>query len=135
MDDTILTKPIQVGPSVVLGEAEGTAEPFEPADVDYAAEYRKQTRDPTAGNCQIPGAVVNSCSECCMETINGKPNLLGKMHRRMIKSCSQCPVGSAGDRIQARDGNENLLFQRMPDGSKRPVTRAQLVIMEIDGTT
>lgn len=27
MDDTILTKPIQVGPSVILGEAEGTAEP------------------------------------------------------------------------------------------------------------
>ena len=41
MDDTILTKPIQVGPSIVLGEAEGTAEPFEPADVDYAAEAQR----------------------------------------------------------------------------------------------
>ena len=128
------TSPIRIGPSVVVGRTEAETRPFEPAGVDYAAEYAKHNHDPTAGCHRVPDAVVNSCSECCMESINGKPNILGRMHRKMVNGCSQCPVGQSSEYIQARDGSGNLLWKRMPDGTRRPVTKAEIMIMETDGT-
>lgn len=132
-EETGVTGPIHVG-NVALGLKPAEVLPFEPSGMDYSALADRQKSDPTYGQDRVPDAIVNSCSECCMDTINGKPNLLGRMHRNLVKSCSQCPVGAAGDYIQARDGNGRLLFIRGQDGNLRPMTQSELVVMETDGT-
>lgn len=129
-----ITRPIHIGSSVVIGESEGLVQSFEPGNIDFSVTNERQFVNPTYGHNEVSDAIVNSCSECCMEQINGKPNLLGRMHRKMVGSCSRCPVSSADDHIQARDGKGNLLWRRLPDGSHRPVTKSEAVILEIDGT-
>lgn len=50
-------------------------------------------------------ALVSSCSECCMSTIDGKPNIKGMLHQQMMTvhrksihgdysflDCQNCPV-------------------------------------------
>ena len=133
MKPDIATKPLAVG-SAVIGVQEADIRAFEPAGVDYTIVNQMQTHDPTYGQNKVPDAVVNSCSECCMEYINGKPNLRGRLHRAMVKSCSQCPVGRAGNHIQARDGEGNKLFVRNPDGTLRPLMQTEAMLMETDGT-
>lgn len=128
------TKPIPVSPNTVIGAKQAAPVPFEPAGIDHSVLSERRVSDPTYGQNQVPNAIVNSCSQCCMETINGKPNLLGRLHRKMVKSCSRCPVGKAGDLIQARDGNGNRLFIQDPDSTFRPLTQTELMLMETDGT-
>lgn len=134
MKDDILTRPLPAGPDRFIGSEEADVRPFEPAGIDWGSANRRRRSDPTYGQAQVPDAVVNSCSECCMETINGRPNLLRLLHRSMVKSCSQCPVGRAGDRLQARDGQGNKLYAKDPDGTVRPLTQTELMLMETDGT-
>lgn len=129
----VTTKPLQVGP-VTVGEQDADIKPFEPADIDYANLNERQKRDPTYGHAQVPDSIVNSCSECCMESINGQPNLRRLLHRNLVKSCSQCPVSHASDLLPARDSNGNTLFVRQPDGSIRPMTKSEAVKMAHDGT-
>lgn len=133
MNPDPMTKPLAAGP-ITVGEREGDVIPFEPANVDYTILNKMHTKNPTYGQNQVPDAIVNSCSECCMQYIEGKPNLLGRLHRNIVKSCSQCPVGRAGDHIQARDGEGKKLFWVGPDGARRPMTQTEAMLMEIDGT-
>lgn len=128
------TGPFAIKGYGLLGAKEAEVRPFEPADVDFAAVNEKRLSDPTYGANVVPDALVGSCSQCCMAEINGKPNILGRMHRKIVKSCSQCPVGGAGDFIQARDGDGNLLYVTLPDGTRRPMTQTELLYKEIDGT-
>ena len=127
------TDPIAVGP-VTVGDTEASVMPFEPADVDFSAVNKMRTRDPTYGQNQVPDAIVNSCSQCCMAEINGKPNLLGRLHRAMVDGCGHCPVGMSGDHIQARDGDGNLMFHTYADGTRRPITQTEAMYMDIDST-
>lgn len=128
-----ITLPVRAG-QIVIGIKEGRAMPFEPADIDYTTVNGHRLKDPTYGQNQVPDTIVNSCSECCMEQINGRPNLLGKMHRKTVKDCRHCPVGTAGDHIQARDAAGRRLFWVNPDGSVAPMTQTELMQMETDGT-
>lgn len=118
----------------VFGLTEAKIRPFEPADIDWSALSERKIKNPTYGQNQVPGAVVNSCSECCMAEIDGKPNLLGHLHRKLVGSCSRCPVGASGDYVQARDGRGRKLYIKNPDGTVRPMTQSELVIRETDGT-
>lgn len=120
--------------SIKIGAHAAEIRPFEPAGIDWTIVNAKRRSDPTYGQNVIPDAVVGSCSQCCMAEINGKPNLLGRLHRKKIKSCSQCPVGHAASLIQARDADGRLLYARNPDGTRRPLTQHELVIMEMDGS-
>lgn len=137
-DDSAPERTGETGPiranNITFGLKPAVVLPFEPANINYSVLAEKRKSDPTYGQDQVPDAIVNSCSECCMATINGRQNLLGRMHRGLVKSCSQCPVGAAGDHIQARDGKGRPLFIRGPDGELRPMTQFELVIMEMDGT-
>lgn len=118
----------------VFGLTEAEIRPFEPADIDWSALSERKIKNPTYGQNQVPGAVVNSCSECCMAEIDGKPNLLGHLHRKLVGSCSRCPVGASGDYVQARDGRGRKLYIKNPDGTVRPMTQSELVMHETDGT-
>lgn len=117
-----------------FGLAEAEARPFEPADVDWSVLAERKIKNPAYGQNQVPDAVVNSCSECCMAEIDGKPNLLGRLHRKLVGSCSRCPVSASGDYVQARDGRGRKLYVRNPDGTVRPMTQSELVMRETDGT-
>lgn len=128
------TGPIQAADHV-FGLIEAEIRPFEPAGIDWSVLAEKKIKNPTYGQNQVPGAIVNSCSECCMSEINGKPNLLGILHRKTVKSCSRCPVGTSGDYVQARDGHGRKLYVRNPDGTVRPMTQSELVVRETDETT
>lgn len=118
----------------VFGLTEAKIRPFEPAGIDWSALSEQKIKNPTYGQNQVPSAIVNSCSECCIAEINGKPNLLGRLHRKLVGSCSQCPVGASGDYVQARDGQGKKLYIKNPDGTVRPMTQSELVMRETDGT-
>ena len=126
------TGPIQAA-GRVFGLTEAEIRPFEPTDIDWSTLSERKIKNPTYGQNQVPGA-VNSCSECCMAEIDGKPNLLGHLHRKLVGSCSRCPVGASGDYIQARDGRGRKLYIKNPDGTVRPMTQSELVMRETDGT-
>ena len=115
--------------------------PFEPAGFDWANINRIQSRDPTKGHGIVPDAMVDSCSECCMLEINGRPNVLGRMWRKYMTNpvtgyvdCSRCPVSASSERLQARDGTGELIFRTLPDGRKIPLSQADVERMETDGT-
>ena len=127
------TGPIQAA-GRVFGLTEAEIGPFEPADIDWSALSEQKIKNPTYGQNQVPSAIVNSCSECCMAEINGKPNLLGRLHRKLVESYSRCPVGASGDYVQARDGQGRKLYIKNPDGTVRPMTQSELVMRETDGT-
>lgn len=118
----------------VFGLTEAEIRPFEPADIDWSVLAERKIKNPTYGQNQVPSAIVNSCSECCMAEIDGKPNLLGRLHRKLVGSCSRCPVGASGDYVQARDGQGRKLYIKNPDGTVRPMTQSELVMRETDGT-
>lgn len=117
-----------------FGLAEAEAYPFEPADVDWSVLAERKIKNPTYGQNQVPDAIVNSCSECCLAEIDGKPNLLGRLHRKLVGSCSRCPVSTSGDYVQARDGQGRKLYVKNPDRTVRPMTQSELVVRETDGT-
>lgn len=127
------TEPIQTA-GRVFGLTETEIRPFEPANVDWSVLAERKIKNPAYGQNQVPDAVVNSCSECCMAEIDGKPNLLGRLHRKLVSSCSRCPVGASGDYVQARDGRGRKLYINSPDGTVRPMTQSELVVRETDGT-
>lgn len=117
------------------------AAPFEPAGFDWSDINRIQARDPTQGHAIVPDAMVDSCSECCMAEVNGKPNVLGHMWRKYMTNpatgsvdCSRCPVAASSEKLQARDGNGNPVFRTLPDGRKIPLSQADVERMETDGT-
>lgn len=75
----------------VFGLTEAEIRPFEPADIDWSALSEQKIKNPTYGQNQVPGAIVNSCSECCMTEINGKPNLLGRLHKNSSGPAPDAP--------------------------------------------
>lgn len=128
-----MTEPLRVG-KITVGDKSAEILPFEPAGIDYAHINERQKRDPTYGHAEVPDAVVNSCSECCMERVNGQPNLKRLLHRNLVGSCSRCPVSKASELLQARDADGNRLFVQNPDGTVRPMTEAEAVRIATDET-
>lgn len=115
--------------------------PFEPAGFDWSLINEVQLRDPTKGHALVPEAMVNSCSECCMPVVNGKPNVLGIMWRKFMThprtghvDCGRCPVSIASTKVQSRDGCGNPMWRMLFDGTKVPLTCDEVMRMETDGT-
>lgn len=105
-----VTPPIQIG-QIVLGSKTGTIEPFEDATADFAHINDYLIKNPAYQQHVIPDALVSSCSQCCMETINGQPNILGRLFRksRGDLGCHRCPVSMASEKLPARDSAGNYV--------------------------
>ena len=90
------TPPVQAG-SITFGEIEAEILPFENKMFEFDRINEHLRGNPAARSHVIPNALVSSCSECCMEKINGQPNILGKLFRasRKGKGCRFCPVSMA----------------------------------------
>lgn len=124
-----------------LSLEEAEVMPFEPAGFDWKSINEIQQHNPTKGHAVVPDAMVDSCSECCMSEINGRPNVIGIMWRKFMTNprtghldCGRCPITSASTKIQARDGQGKLMYQTLSDGTKVPLMEDNVVKMEIDGT-
>ena len=132
MGHGIHTPPIRID-GHVFGESGSDIRPFENAQFDFAKANEYLIKNPAAQQHVIPDALVSSCSECSMETINGQPNLLGRLFResRKNKGCHRCPVAMAAERLPARTGDGAYLRSR--DG--RILSEADAVRMAEDGET
>lgn len=126
-----LTPPLRAG-SLVFGETEAEVLPFENAGFDFARVNGYLIKNPAVRQHVVPDALVSSCSECCMETINGQPNVIGRMFRksREGKGCSFCPVGMASEKLPARKADGTYLR----DACGRILSEADAVRMAHDGT-
>ena len=124
------TPPIQAG-DMIFGDAEAEVLPFEDRTFDFAHVNECLYKNPAVRQHVVPDAMVSSCSECCMEEINGKPNILGYLFRksREGKGCSGCPVSLASEKLPARmaDGS----FARGRDG--RILSEADVIRIAEDG--
>lgn len=125
------TPPIRAG-GITIGETEAEVLPFENGSFDFARVNEYLTRNPAVRQHIIPDAMVSSCSECCMESINGQPNVIGRMFRksRKGKGCHLCPVSMASEKLPARAGDGGYLR----DASGRVLSEADAVRMAEDGT-
>lgn len=125
-----VTGPIRAG-GKTFGAKEAEVLPFEDAAFDFAHVNEYLLLNPAARQHVVPDAMVSSCSECCMEEINGKPNILGMLFRksREGKGCSGCPVSLAAEKLPARmaDGS----FARGRNG--RILSEADVVRIAEDG--
>lgn len=126
------TKPLQVN-TVTIGNKETKVQPFENHTLDFAKINEYLVKNPAVRQHVIPDAMVSSCSECCMDAINGQPNLLGRMFRksRGRLGCHLCPVLLASEHLPARDSNGNYL----KNGDGKTLSEADVVRMAEDGTT
>lgn len=130
---------IEVG-QITVGDKESSPRAFEDATVDMS-NLNENLKHNAAFNYEIhPDAVINSCSQCCMEKVNGEPNILGMLHRAKYTrvdgfghkhlDCGSCPITKDNQYMPARDGNGDLI----KDADGRPVSQAELVRMETDNT-
>lgn len=124
------TPPICVN-ELTLGLDEADVLPFEDATFDFANVNEYLLKNPAVRQHVIPDAMVSSCSECCMERINGRHNVLGAMFRksRKGKSCSGCPVSIASEKLPARRADGSYLRSR----SGQLLSKADVVRMAEDG--
>lgn len=104
------TNPIQAG-NYIIGDKESEIKPFENHTFDFTHVNEYLAMNPAVQKHIIPDAMVSSCSECCMETINGQPNLLGYLFRKSRggQGCHLCPVSLASESLPARDSDGNYL--------------------------
>ncbi len=125
------TPPIRAG-ELVFGEKEADAAPFEIASFDFSRINEYLAKNPAVREHVVPDALVSSCSECCMETINGRPNVLGMLFRksREGKGCRLCPVSMASERLPARKADGTYLT----DARGNVLSRADAVRIAEDGT-
>lgn len=124
------TPPIQIG-NMIFGELESEVRPFENRAFTFDRINEYLRKNPAVRTHVIPDAIISSCSECCMEQINGQPNILGKLFRtsRKGKGCRFCPVSMASEKLPARrcDG------QYIRDKHGRILSEADIVRMAEDG--
>lgn len=113
-----------------FGELQAEILPFENALIDFSNINQYLFTNPAVIAHVIPDSIINSCSECCTETINGKPNMLGRLHRLRYKDCGKCPVNIASERIPARDANGEYIRNR----EGRIMSEAEVTRMLEDGT-
>lgn len=125
-----VTGPIQAG-DMIFGDTEAEILPFEDRTFDFAHVNEYLYKNPAVRQHVVPDALVSSCSECCMEEINGKPNILGYLFRksREGKGCSGCPVAAASEKLPARKADGTLLR----DAGGRVLSEADAVRMAEDG--
>lgn len=104
------TNPIRVN-NHAIGDKESEVKPFENHMFDFGKINEYLAKNPAVQKHVVPDAMVSSCSECCMETINGQPNVLGYLFRksRGKQGCHLCPVALASERLPARDAEGNYL--------------------------
>lgn len=104
------TKHIQAG-NHTIGNKESEVKPFENHTFDFAHVNEYLAKNPAVQKHVIPDAMVSNCSECCMETINGRPNLLGYLFRksRDKQGCHLCPVLLASESLPARNADGNYI--------------------------
>lgn len=130
---------IEIG-RMTIGGKESRPAAFEDATVDMK-DLNERLKHNAAYSYEVhPDAVVNSCSQCCMERINGEPNILGMLHRKKYTrvdasghkrlDCGSCPLTRDGKYMLARDGDGNLI--KKANGTY--VTQDELAKMEMDGT-
>lgn len=126
------TPPIEIG-GKTFGDMEARVAPFEDAGFDFARANEYLAGNPAARRHVVPDAIVSSCSECCMEEIDGKPNILGRMFRKPREGlgCRFCPVSLAGDRLPARKADGTYLKDR----HGRVLSESEAVRMAEDGET
>lgn len=126
-----LTPPVKTG-NLTFGETEAEVFPFENNTFDFARVNEYLAKNPAVRQHVVPDALISSCSECCMETVNGRPNILGMLFRKSRdgKGCSLCPVAMASEKLPARTGSGEYLR----DESGRVLSEADAVRMAEDGT-
>lgn len=124
------TPPVQAG-SITFGEIEAEILPFENKMFEFDRINEHLRGNPAARSHVVPNALISSCSECCMEKINGQPNILGKLFRasRKGKGCSQCPVAIASENLPARRADGRYIRNR----NGRILSEADIVRMAEDG--
>lgn len=124
------TKPIQID-NRTIGNKESDARPFESHAFNFEHVNEYLAKNPAVRKHVVPNAMVSNCSECCMDTINGQPNILGRMFRksRGKQGCHLCPVALASERLPARDAEGNYL----KDSHGKTLSEADIIRMAEDG--
>lgn len=124
------TGPIRIG-NKTFGAEEAEVLPFEDRTFDFARVNEYLAKNPAVRQHVVPDAMVSSCSECCMEEINGRPNILGRMFRksREGKGCSGCPVSLASEKLPARMADGSFVRGR----GGRVLSEADIVRIAEDG--
>lgn len=114
-----------------IGDKESEVKPFENNMFDFAHINEHLAKNPAVQKHIIPDAMVSSCSECCMETINGQPNLLGYLFRksRGKQGCHLCPVSLASESLPARNADGNYI----KNSHGKILSEADVVCMAEDG--
>lgn len=125
---------------IEIGQKQHEPRPFEDATTDFREIRGKRFSNPSYGHEQHPGCIVNSCSECSMNMINGKPNMMGLLHRlrqtqvdrdgNRYLDCSTCQITKDIKILGAKDADGNPLYHK--DGSR--VTAFEQMISMTDGT-
>lgn len=125
-----VTPPIRIG-SMTIGDKTADIMPFETAGFSFDQINEHLARNPADCGHIVPDAMVSSCSECCMETINGRPNIIGRLFRESRKGqgCRNCPVSLASEKLPARDADGNYIRDR----SGRILSEADVIRMAEDG--
>lgn len=125
------TEPIQIG-NHTIGDKESEVKPFKNHAFDFARVNEYLIKNPAVRQHVIPDAMISSYSECCMETINGQPNLLGRMFRKSREhlGCHLCPVSLASERLPARDSNGKYV----KNNNGKILSETDVVRMAEDGT-
>lgn len=124
------TGPLQIG-ETVIGLDEADAFPFENSLFDFSRINEYLAKNPAVLTHIVPDSIINSCSECCMESINGFPNILGRMFRksRKDKGCSGCPVLMASEKLPARMADGSFVRDR----NEKILSEADVVRIAEDG--
>lgn len=125
---------------IEIGKKQYEPQPFEDATIDPREVNAKRHSNPSYGYEQHPGCIVNSCSECSMNTINGEPNMMGLLHRMRQTwtdrdgnrhlDCSTCQITKDIKTLGAKDADGNPLYHK--DGSR--VTAFEQMVSDTDGT-
>lgn len=124
------TKPVKAG-NHVIGDKGSEIKPFENSTFNFTHINEHLAKNPAVRTHVIPDAMVSSCSECCMETINGQPNILGYLFRksRGKQGCHLCPVSLASESLPARDADGNYI----KNSHGKILSEADVVRMAEDG--
>lgn len=124
------TKPIRINDHTI-GDKESNGKPFESHAFDFAHINEHLARNPATRRHVVPDAMVSSCSECCMDTINGRQNTLGYLFRKSREpmGCHLCPVAAASELLPARDAEGNYMLNE----NNEILSEADVIRMAEDG--